>query len=81
MCFQQKKTKKNSKSRKKIPLNSSKAIFEEIGVEDVSRNTRCRILRTMGKVVKAKARPPLSKKHKLVTLNEKKLSLYFLSLD
>ena len=46
-----------------MPLNSSKTIFEEAGVEDISCDTRSRILRTMEKVVKAKARLPLSKKH------------------
>ena len=62
-AFSKRELRKIAKAAKKMPVNSSKAIFEETGVEDVSRDTRCRILRTMGKVVKVKARPPLSEKH------------------
>ena len=78
MSFQEKKTKKNSKSNEIMPLNSTKPVFEEAEVEDVSRDTRCRILRTMGKVVKAKARPPLSKKH---MCNRDSWSKKYLKLD
>ena len=52
-----------------MPLNSSKTILEEAGVEDVSRDTRCRILIAKGKVVKAKERPSLSKKHMCIRVS------------
>ena len=62
-----------------MPLNSSKSIFGEAGVEDVSHDTRCKILKTMGKVVKAKPRPPLSKKHMCNKVSWEKSS--YLKLD
>ena len=48
----------------KRPLATSKAIFEDVGLDDVPRSTRCRTLRRVAKVQKAKARPPLKTIHR-----------------
>ena len=50
---------------KKMPLHSSKAIFESAGVAQVSRETRCKILKKLAKVKKPQSNPVLTKKHKM----------------
>ena len=49
---------------KKMPLHSSKTIFESAGVSSVSRETRCKILRKVATVKKPKAKPILTESHK-----------------
>ena len=46
------------------PLSSSAALFKAAGIGEVPRTTRCRILQMIGKVKKAKKRPPLNSKHR-----------------
>ncbi|XP_076056525.1 uncharacterized protein LOC143034407 isoform X2 [Oratosquilla oratoria] len=41
------------------PLETSKKVFENAGVPDVPKSTRCRILRTVAKCGKPEVRPPL----------------------
>lgn len=48
----------------KRPLATSKTIFEAVGLDNVPRSTRCRTLRRVAKVQKAKTRPPLKKIHR-----------------
>ena len=61
-------TKKDlSKMRSVISKKSgltSKKIFEEVGVSNVNREKRCRILRTLTKDMKVNKLPHLSKHHK-----------------
>ena len=53
---------KREMSRK--PISTSAQIFQAAGLPHVSRSTRCRALRSVGKVVKVKTMPPLNKRHK-----------------
>ena len=46
------------------PLGSSKQVFENAGVPDVPKTTRCRILRTIAKFGKPEVRPQLKDIHK-----------------
>jgi len=48
---------------KKYPLLSSAEIFDKADVTNVKRDTRCRILRTLGTFKKAVGKPPLNKGH------------------
>lgn len=47
----------------KKPLMSSKKIFENVGVPEMARTTRCRVLRNIASVRKPTIRPPLRKTH------------------
>lgn len=47
----------------KNPLLTSKEIFHQAGMEEVRRDKRCRMLKTLGKVKKASSRPPLNQLH------------------
>ena len=49
----------------KNPLANSKKIFDDAGAGNVSRSTRCRVLRHLGKCVKPDIRPPLKSSHKV----------------
>jgi len=49
---------------RKMPLHTSKAVFNAAGVTGCCRQTRCTALNKVGKVLKAKARPPISKVNK-----------------
>lgn len=53
---------KRDMSRK--PISTSAQIFQAAGLPGVAKSTRCRALRSIGKVVKVKTRPPLNKRHK-----------------
>ena len=46
------------------PLATSKDIFSGIGLGDIPRSTRCRVLRQVAKVKKSKKRPPLTQQHR-----------------
>lgn len=46
------------------PLSSSAQIFKSVGLEHISKATRCRILREIGSVKMSQTRPPLNMKHK-----------------
>lgn len=48
----------------KQPLSSSASIFSAVGLGHTPKTTRNRVLKTLGKVRKAKTRPPLNQKHK-----------------
>jgi len=48
----------------KTPLATSKAIFENCDLANVSRKTRCKALKEVAQVKKAESRPPLTKLHK-----------------
>ncbi|KAF4651908.1 hypothetical protein FOL47_011357, partial [Perkinsus chesapeaki] len=48
----------------KNPLGTSREIFQEAGVKERARSTRCAVLATVGKVRKAIAKPPLTKAHR-----------------
>lgn len=48
----------------KTPGLTSKEIFNQANLPEVSKTTRCRLLRIMGKSVAAEKRPPLSARHK-----------------
>ena len=63
--FSERDLRKIKIAAKKMPLHSSKTIFESAGVASVSRETRCRILRKVAKVKKPKAKPILTKRHKM----------------
>ena len=54
---------------KKRPLATSKAIFEACGIGNISRSTRCRVMRMVGAVKKALKAPPLNARHKEKRLN------------
>ena len=49
----------------KNPLANSKKIFDDAGIGSVSRSTRCKVLRHLGKYVKPDIRPPLKSSHKM----------------
>ena len=49
---------------KKMPLHSSKAIFDAAGVGEVSRQTRCTVLKKVARVVKPRARPLITERNK-----------------
>ena len=51
----------------KHPLLTSKQLFEEAGVSEVSRTSRCRLLQTIAKSVKPNNHPPLTSRHKTKT--------------
>ncbi|KAF4660147.1 hypothetical protein FOL47_007287 [Perkinsus chesapeaki] len=53
----------------KNPLASSKSTFEGAGVTPKGKTTRNKVLKEIGKVVKPRARPSLSKKHKTARFN------------
>ena len=53
----------------RTPHLSSKRVFEEAGVENIPRTTRCRILQSLGKVKKMTPKSPLSKAHKIKRMN------------
>lgn len=53
-----------TKIMKKQPLLTSKTIFVEAGIPNILRDTRCRMLRAIGKVRKPITRPPITKVHK-----------------
>ena len=46
------------------PLASSKDLFTSVGLGDIPRSTRCRVLKQVAKVKKTTKRPPLSQKHR-----------------
>ena len=46
------------------PLETSKQVFEKVGVPDVPKTTRCRILKTIAKYGKPEVRPQLKDIHK-----------------
>ena len=46
------------------PYATSKTIFEDANVKNVSRPTRCKVLKTVASVKKAIKAPPLTKNHK-----------------
>ena len=46
------------------PISTSAQIFQAAGLPDIAKSTRCRALRSIGKVVKVKTRPPLNRRHK-----------------
>ena len=48
----------------KMPLNSSKQVFEAAGASGVSRTSRCRMLKRFASVLKPVIRPPLNQAHK-----------------
>lgn len=48
----------------KYPLLSSSQVFQKAGLQDVKKNTRCRILQKLGRVRKAASTPPLNSTHK-----------------
>ncbi|CAI9583058.1 unnamed protein product [Staurois parvus] len=48
----------------KIPLHSSKQIFEAAGASGVPRTSRCRVLQSLATVHKPFIRPPLTNAHK-----------------
>ncbi|CAI9567366.1 unnamed protein product [Staurois parvus] len=48
----------------KIPLHSSKQIFEAAGASGVPRTSRCRVLQSLATVHKPSIRPPLTNAHK-----------------
>jgi len=48
----------------KKPGLTSKEIFNQANLPEISKTTRCRLLRDMGKSVTAEKRPPLSARHK-----------------
>ena len=48
----------------KMPLNSSKQVFEAAGASGVSRTSRCRMLKRLASVLKPVIRPPLNQAHK-----------------
>ena len=48
----------------KMPLQSSKQIFEAAGASGVPRTSRCRILQSLAVVRKPSIRPPLNNAHK-----------------
>ena len=52
----------------KNPHSTSFEIFDEAGVSTRSRAGRCRILKSIGKVTKPTATPPLKARHKLTRL-------------
>ena len=54
---------------KKTPLSTSKVIFDEAGISNISKSTRCRILRSVAKMQKAKPAPPLSTINKVKRLD------------
>ena len=46
------------------PHATSKEIFEDANVKNVSRETRCKVLKTMASAKKTIKTPPLTKNHK-----------------
>ena len=48
----------------KMPLNSSKQVFEAAGASGVSQTSRCRMLKRFASVLKPVIRPPLNQAHK-----------------
>ena len=50
---------------RKMPLHSSKSIFDAAGIANCCRQTRCTSLNMLGKMAKPKARPPISHRNKL----------------
>ena len=48
----------------KKPGQSSKTIFQEAHLPEVSKSTRCRLLRNLAKNVQSQKQPPLSLRHK-----------------
>lgn len=64
---------------KKLPLNSSKAIFEEARVVHASHDTQCRVLKKIATVNKPKAKSPLSQinKNKIVAWAKKYMKANF----
>ena len=48
---------------------TSKTIFREANLPEVSKSTRCRLLRSLAKNVKPEKQPPLSPRHKEARLN------------
>ncbi len=48
----------------KIPLQSSKQVFEAVGASGVPQTSRCRILQRLAVVHKPTIRPPLTNAHK-----------------
>ena len=48
----------------KMPLSSSKDIFEAAGLQNFSKTTRYRVLKKVGKVRKSLKRAPFSKVHR-----------------
>ena len=53
----------------KQPLGTSKSVFEACGAKNISRTTRCRVMKSIAKVKKASIKPPLNKKHKEKRMN------------
>lgn len=49
---------------KKAPYSTSRSIFENAGLPKMSRTTRCKALKSIGKVKKMTKRPLLTEKHK-----------------
>ena len=64
---------------KKLPLNTSKSIFDEAGIKDIPRSTRCNILNKIAKVVKPKSKPPLTQNNKARRLAWAKNTLRLIS--
>jgi len=64
---------------KKMPLHSSKAIFEAAGVSGCSRPTRCSVLKKVAKCVKPKSTPPIMdhNKEKRISWARKNMKLDF----
>ena len=50
---------------KKKPLHSSKAIFDATVVKECCIQAQCNVLNKLGRVVKPKARPPISQNNRL----------------
>ncbi|KAF4698363.1 hypothetical protein FOZ63_028794, partial [Perkinsus olseni] len=48
----------------RTPLATSKELFDAAGVSKGSKSTRCKVLKSIGKVLKANPRPSLTKSHK-----------------
>lgn len=49
---------------KKLPLHSSKAIFDAAGVGEFSHQTRCTKFKKVDRVVKLRARLPIMERNK-----------------
>ena len=54
---------------KKHPLSTSAAIFSMAGVHNISKTTRCKVLRDLGQVKVAQRRPLLTGKNQIKRLN------------
>jgi transposase len=50
---------------RKAPTATSGIIFKNAGIENVSKSTRCKVLRGLAKHVKPDIRPPLKERHKV----------------